>query len=63
MTLKELKENLNKLPDYLNDKEVYLTQINEKGFGFGTPLDKIVYGSETHLWSNYHEKEELKQND
>lgn len=55
MTFKELKEIVNCLPDYLDDTEVTMTKIEQDGFGDSFPLDKVVYGAEVVLWSNYHD--------
>lgn len=58
MKFKTLKEILNKLPEELDDTEVFMTHINEKGYGFHFPLDKVVYGSEVILWGDYHKEQD-----
>lgn len=59
MTFKELKEIVNKLPDYLEDSEVLMTKIDEHGFRKSFPLDKVVFSNtEVLFWSNYHEEQD-----
>ena len=52
MKYKEFKKIISSFPPSFDDAEVYVTQINEDGFGTTSSVDTVVYGKDIIIWSN-----------